>query len=701
MTQPKLTVINNIEALYGLLLYLKKFEYVAYDVETTGLTSKDEIIGFSVCVSEEEAFYLILSEWNPKTQTLDQVGGSLYSETVCKIIEALVGKKLIMHNSVFDCYMTESYFKVKLMDSVHTDTLILAHLLNENRRVGLKELAASMYGESSTQEQAEMKASVIANGGKLTKAEYQMYKANGELLGKYGAKDAWLTYKLFLDLVPELYEQDLDKFFYEEESMPLLRGPTYQLNTTGIQIDTSRLLSLKKTLEAECLEAKTFIHKEIYEKVKTKYPATNQKNTFNIGSNQQLSWLLFGQYELEFSKLTKSGKAACKSLGLRPPYTKSARRDFILTCINNVDTIYQPEAVVNGKKIRAKKYGEPWRYIEVDKKTLKSLAHKYKWIERLLEYKQKEKLLKTYVEGTEKRLSYGIIRPRFLQHGTTSGRYSSRDPNYQNLPRNDQRIKECCIARHGKVFVSADFSQLEPRVFAYYSGDERLMKAFGGTTDFYSVVGIEVTGKYDALPLKEGHPDAFGVKYKGLRDMAKTIALAVAYGATAFQLAPVIGKNVDDTEKDVQEYLERFPGVKKMMLDAHKIAKETGQVLSYFGRPRRIPAAKDITRLYGKTDHQELPYEMRSLLNLATNHRIQSTGASIVNRAAIRFYNDCKELGLDARLISQIHDELVVECKEQDAETTSVLLQNAMETTTVLPDITFEAIPRISKNLSK
>ena len=118
--------------------------------------------------------------------------------------------------------MVEAYFKIRLIESLHTDTMILAHLLNENRRVGLKELAASMYGEDSTLEAKDMKESVAKNGGLLTKANYEMYKADSQLMGKYGAKDAWITYKLFLDLVPELYKQKLDKFFYEEESMPLL-----------------------------------------------------------------------------------------------------------------------------------------------------------------------------------------------------------------------------------------------------------------------------------------------------------------------------------------------------------------------------------------------------------------------------------------------------------------------------------------------
>jgi DNA polymerase-1 len=107
------------------------------------------------------------------------------------------------------------------------------------------------------------------------------------------------------------------------------------------------------------------------------------------------------------------------------------------------------------------------------------------------------KLLNTYIKGLGSKVQYGIIRPNFLQHGTTSGRYASRNPNFQNLPRDDERIKQCVTARPGKVFVSADQSQLEPRVFASYSQDKRLMDAFNGASDFYSVVGMEVYDKFD------------------------------------------------------------------------------------------------------------------------------------------------------------------------------------------------------------
>src|SRR6185369_9480654 len=119
----------------------------------------------------------------------------------------------------------------------------------------------------------------------------------------------------------------------------------------------------------------------------------------------------------------------------------------------------------------------PWGYIACDKATLKKIAPKHKWVASLLQYQQKNKLLNTYIKGTEERIHYGVVTSSYLQHGTMTGRYASRNPNLQNLPRDDQRIKGCFVARPGKSFVSADFSQLEPRVFSYYSGDKHLMES--------------------------------------------------------------------------------------------------------------------------------------------------------------------------------------------------------------------------------
>lgn len=692
----KLNIIETNAGVENLILYLEDKEYVALDTETTGVHVGAEIVGYSVCASEDEAFYVITAKWD---------GAKLiYLETkdsASIFMKYIKSKQIMGHNFLFDALRIEENYKVSLIDSCHTDTMVLAHLLDENRRIGLKELALDIFGESATEQQKAMKESVIANGGQLTKANYEMYKADSQLLAKYGAQDALLTFKLFNHFIPQLYKQGLDKFFYEDESMPLLRTATYELNKTGLNVDLPKLAALKKQLEAECLEAKAFIYQEIDAKIRDKYPATTKKNLFNIGSSSQLAWLIFGEYGLEFGTLTDAGKAVCRSMGLKLPYALKAKRDFINACLQSKDDIYAPETSIGVKITKAKKIKDPWAYIKCDKKTLQSLAPKYKWIEKLLEYQRKTKIITTYIKGIQTRVQYGVIHPSFLQTGTTSGRYASRNPNLQNLPRNDQRVKECFVSRPGKVFVSADYSQLEPRVFSYYSGDTRLMQAFDGKTDFYSVVGMAVYAKTDCTPQKEGSPEAFGIKYKKLRDDAKTIALARAYGASAFQLAPTIGKSAEDTQTDLDNYDKSVPGVRKMMIDAHELAKEHGYVTSLFGRPRRMPDAKKINKIYGKKDHSELPYEARSLLNLACNHRIQSTGASIVNRASIRFLNDCKDLNIEAKLVCQIHDELVVECDENYAEEVSLLLQNAMENTTLLDGVLLEAVPRITKNMAK
>jgi DNA polymerase-1 len=684
-----LRIIHTLSDISRVSEYVSDKSFIAYDCETTGITSRDEVVGVSISADENTAYYIVLAKWNTETKRLDHIPGM--KDAVRTLLEQIKTKNLIMHNSVFDCMMAEAFFKIRLIDSIHTDTMILAHLLDENRRVGLKELSKTYFGADSTQESADMKASVLDNGGVWAAKNKEMYKADSALLAKYGAKDALLTYKLFLKLVPELYEQNLDKFFYEDESMPLLRGATYEMNTIGLQVDRDRLMKLKKTLEAECAEAKAFVQSEIQSLVKDKYPGDTKNNAFNIGSPSQLAWLLFGHMALEFNSLSKEGKNACKALGLKLPYTYSAQREFISTCTAAKGLVY------NGKK----KFKDPWSYIAVDKKTLSKLAPKYEWIAKLLEYKKKMKLLTTYVEGIENRLHYGIIQPSFVQHGTSSGRFASRLPNFQNLPREDERIKQCIISRPGKSFVSADFSQLEPRVFAYYSKDSRLMSAFDGTSDFYSVVGREVYSKHDSLPHKDGSPDAFGIKYKKLRDLSKVIALASAYGATPFQLAPTTGKSIDETQKDMDAYFERFPGVQIMMLEAHELANKDGQVTNLFGRPRRIPDAKNIKKIYGNVPHAELPYEARKLLNMACNHRIQSTGASIVNRAMIKVLETVRALKIDCKVVSQVHDEIILECGEKDADTVSLLLQDAMENTVKLEGVALEAIPRISKTFAK
>lgn len=701
----KLIVIRTASELENLKTVLEssEIEYVAFDTETTGVSKESEIIGYSIAYNDHEAYYVVLSEWNPTWKKLDYLDTRALSE---EILLGLRFKQLIMHNAIFDCWMVRNNFGIELMPSVHTDTMQLAWLLDENRRVGLKELGTSIWGLESAAEQAAMKESVTKNGGSLTKDCYELYKADSEIMGRYGAKDAILTFKLFLHLTEELFEQGqgLQNFFYDEETMPLLRGPTYDLNTTGLKVDPEALQTLKRTLEAETMEQKAFIYKEIQPLVADKYPGTSKAKTFNISAPRQLAWLLFEVMGQEFGTLTDEGRELCHFLGVKLPYSYRNKRDFVQLVKDRAGMIWVPEYISpkTSKLVRAKKIGNYWNYVTCGKETLGKLADKYKWVEVFLAYAKNCKILKTYVGGIETHLQYGIIRPSFLQHGTTSGRYSCKAPNFQNLPRDDKRVKSCIVARPGKVFVAADYAQLEPRVFASFSKDERLMACFEKGEDFYSVIGMEVFGKYDCSVIKDDK-NSFAKLYPSLRNASKVIALSAAYGTTAPKMAPALGMSMDQAQEVIDNYFESYPSVKQLMVDSHDMAKKTGQVTNLFGRPRRMPAAMDIPL---KRQHKDLPYDQRNILNLAMNHRIQSTGASIMNRAAIAFCNYRTELAKtdprwnEVKIIIQVHDELGLEGPEELAEEMVALLKEAMEHTVELPGVKLLAEPKIAKNLA-
>jgi DNA polymerase-1 len=700
-----LITIRDQSGVDQLLEHLKDKEFVAFDTETTGTDyNGSAIIGYSISAEVDVGYYVILSYWDAKAQALAHLDTRL---SAADVMSALASKKLIMHNAVFDCAMVEGNFNVCLMPSVHTDTMIASHLLNENRPNGLKDRALELYGEDATEEQRAMKESVHANGGQLTRSCYELYKADPDLLAKYGAKDAILTLKLFYNDTPAVYDEELDTFVYDEESMPLLRGPTYDLNTTGLLVDATGLQNLKGQLEAECLDAKSFVYKEIAPAVAKKYPATGKTNVFNIGSSKQLAWLLFFQLGNDFNTLTKGGKELCKALGMKLPYTGRARREFIETVIDNKGRVWaEPKWNPKTKKMSgAKKVQDPWNYLACGKESLQKVVDKYKWAERLLEYSKNMKLLNTYAIGIQTRMRYNVIHPSFLQHGTTSGRYSSNSPNFQNLPREDKRIKSCVIARPGKVFVGADYSQLEPRVFASMSQDPALMACFASGEDFYSVIGAAVFGKTGCSLVKDDK-NSFAKLYPRLRDQAKVLALATPYGRLAFQQATAMGIPTEEAEMLISRYFDEYPKVELMMLESHEQVKKHGVVYNLFGRPRRIPDAMNIVNLYGNIPHHELPYQARTLLNLAMNHRVQSTGASIMNRAAIACWNMIHTLAKEdpnwneVKIVMQIHDEMILEGPESLGESMAIVLKDAMENTTELPGVALIAEPKIGRSLA-
>jgi DNA polymerase I-like protein with 3'-5' exonuclease and polymerase domains len=702
----QISILRTNAEVRQLVEYLSDKDIVVIDTETTGVTEESEIIGYAICADTDVAYYVVTAYWDVETKALVYLETK---DTAPTVMRALKGKRLVGHNIMFDVAMIHRNYGVLLLDEVFCDTMILAHLLDENRKVGLKELGASFYGAEAKKEQEEMKASVIKNGGVLTKELYELYKGDSELIAKYGAQDVLLTWNLFYDLIPQLYEEKLDKFFFDDECMPLLKTATYDMNTTGMKIDLDKLDKLRRELEIEMLELKDFVYKQIDPHVKDKYPGTNARNAFNINSSNQIAWLLCEKLGNTFPYLTDAGLEVCEALGMKRPYTVGAKKEFIAALKDaHGRTWREPNTVWDKKTKKYKGKGivkDYWTYVSTDKEALSDFAAKYKWVEKLLEYKALDKILTTYVLGIQKKVRYGIIHPNFLQHGTTSGRYSCKEPNFQNLPRNDKRVKACVVSRPGKVFVGADESQLEPRVFASTSGDETLMGSFAKGEDFYSVVGAPVYGKTECSLYKD-QPNSFAVLYPKLRDIIKAFSLATPYGTSAFQQSVKLKLPKEECQDIIDRYFAKYPKVELMMLESHEQAKQNGVVYSLFGRPRRIPEAKNITKRFGTVPREELPYEARTLLNLGMNHRVQSTAASIMNRSAIRCVKVIREMAtLDPRwnevkLVLQVHDELVLEGPEELGEDMCEILKTCMETTVTLPGVALVAVPKIATNLA-
>ncbi len=710
----RLILVKTLQQLKALEAYIADKDVLAYDVETTGTDKESIITDFAICaeVGKVDVAYCVqIAYWDVKEQKL------LYYEThkgAKAFLEKLKGKRLIMQSGPFDCAMTMNNYGVELIQDLEIDTLAIGHLLNENRLNGLKERGVELFGENARAEQAEMKASVIKNGGVLTKDLYELCKADSDLRANYCAKDTILTMNVACHDLPILYAEKLDQFYFEE-TMPLMRGPTYQMNTTGLRVDPEKLSKLKGELEVQILTLEAEIYADIEVYTRKKYPKGFGKKAkeFNISSREQLAWLLFEELGEYFHMLTKTGQKMLKVLEMKRPYTNEAKREFIEMCDGRQGQTWEAWEWNSKKKFMEKKIRKipkPVKYMSVGKETCEIFSKRYRWVAKLMEHAKARKLLKTYVEGIQKRMKYSIIRPSFLQCGTTSGRYSSKNPNFQNLPRGDKRVKSCIVARQGKVFVGADYAQLEPRVFTSVSQDPSLLACFVEGLDFYSVVGAPIFDKEGkSTTLKKGQPGSFDTLFPEGRQMAKSVALGLPYGQTEWKMSATLGRPIEECRQIAHDYFTGFPGVKSMMLKAYDEAMTNGVVYNLFGRPRRMPKAKKIRELFGDAEHSELPYEWRTILNLAVNHKIQSTAASLMNRAAIAFYEACQLRSwslsdarwLEVRIVMQVHDELIVECPEALAEEVAALLKYCMENTSTLPGVALIAEPKIGLDLAE
>ncbi|MDB6087983.1 MAG: polymerase [Gammaproteobacteria bacterium] len=291
---------------------------------------------------------------------------------------------------------------------------------------------------------------------------------------------------------------------------------------------------------------------------------------------------------------------------------------------------------------------------------LEELAASYPLPRIVLDYRALAKLKSTYTDKLPEQIyeHTGRIHTSFHQAVAETGRLSSADPNLQNIPirrAEGRRIRQAFVAPPGHVLMAADYSQIELRIMAHLSGDEGLLAAFAEDRDVHEATAAEVFG----VPLAEVTADQ--------RRLAKTINFGLIYGMSPFGLARQLGIDRGSAQKYVERYFQRYPGVKRFMDETRARAHQTGYVETVYGRRLYLPDIRS-----GNKQTQQ--YAERSAINAP----MQGTAADIIKRAMIAVDAWCTREDIPARLIMQVHDELVLEVREDATEAVSVGIREHM-----------------------
>ncbi len=305
----------------------------------------------------------------------------------------------------------------------------------------------------------------------------------------------------------------------------------------------------------------------------------------------------------------------------------------------------------------AKKTSRGW---STDAAALDAVAGMHPIVELVLLYRQYSKLLSTYCDGLRRAAGPdGRVRTTYNQTETRTGRISSSEPNLQNIPVRTElgrEMRRFFRAREGWVLVDADYSQIELRVLAHLSGDREMCDAFINGEDIHTRTASQIF----RVPPESVTPL--------MRSRAKTVNFGIVYGIGAFSLAKDLHISRKEAEEYINSYMSTFSGVRDFMERSIASARETGAAVTMFGRRRPLPelaASNRNTRAFGE--------------RVARNTPIQGSAADIIKLAMIRVSERLKSEGLSARLILQVHDELIVEAPEEEADRVAQLLTHEME----------------------
>jgi DNA polymerase I-like protein with 3'-5' exonuclease and polymerase domains len=779
--EKKYYTVQDEETLKLLHQHILDSDVIAVDTETTGLNPrKNKIIGWSVSGDEGVGFYLptLVFDYEKDELVLQEINGKSTEVISRNLLKLLIGKKLVFHNASFDVQFIKNYFGVDLLPSVYVDTGLLVHTVYEEGAFGFgnpfglksiaimnqKELGLDVQ-EAANKEQIELKESIKSNGGSTTKVLYEIFKADLDILSKYASADTDLTLRICNLYLKKLKEEGLEKFFFEEEVMPIYREVTVPMEAAGVDLDVELIEKVYNEIVEDQKANKEIVMKSLLDitEVKEWVVATAMTN-FPVSHKGNWAQNLITRYSIPLPKSEKTGKYSLtqKNIEAFEPSNDKERlvKEFLLTgdesILEDVEKVRISMAMWKESNdgeyinIQSKKHlGEiVFKYMGIEPKVkgantksgrakfdmdmVKELAKEYPWAENLRVYNRLLKIKSTYVDRFRDRQEDGRYYFYFKQNGTVSGRYGS---DAQQLPKPLEEgeeapiimkyvnvVRKFLIAGNGRKVIDADYESLEPHCFASVTGDKALQEIFNKNWDFYSTVAIkteklnEDTTRFpNGVSADKSAPNYLKKLDAPARNKAKAYSLGIAYGMEAYALKMTLGVDQKTAERLVQGYLDGFPQLKEWRENSRLQVKAHGYIKNYVGRVRHLPKVqktyikfqdkmmdwrfrKELEQTYGKDVVLQAYRDYRNGLNNCLNFQLQSLAAAVVNRAALKINQKAKELGIDALCQAQVHDQLIVNVDEKDAEMFAPYVQEIMENTTKLPGVTLKAPPEIANN---
>ena len=609
-----------------------KSPQVAYDSETDGLdTISANILGFSLCYEAGKAVYIPIARQSD--DLFAESTGIPLKDALTQLLRLFQAKSVTvaMHNAKFDLKVLATNIKKagfknaelteKILESSIYDTMIYAWLQNPERTgknsYSLESLSEQILGLKG------IEFSDIVEKGQ-TFEDVPLEKA-----APYGAEDADFTLKM-------AQAQQKGGFDPSTKLRDRTDSPT---QPPVVECNNSSVLPV-----VECRNSG--VSRPPLEKL-----FQLEMKVLPILTKMELTGIHLDTATLHaYNKELTEGIAAAEQ-----SIYKEVGHEFNIASPKQLQTVlFEERGLKAGKKTKTG--------YSTDTSVLEELAFEDPVPRMILDYREMAKLKSTYVEALPKLVDdQGRIHTDFVQTGTATGRLSCRDPNLQNIPvRNEagRRIRSAFTAPEGKVLISADYSQIELVVLAHLSGDKNMSQSFIDGTDFHKATAALI---YGVVP-DEVTPE--------MRRTAKTINFGVIYGMSAFRLARDLGISRTQASQFIENYFAQYSSVDAFIKDTIKKAEETGWVETLFGRRRPIMNINSRNKL-----------EKAAAERIAVNTPVQGSAADIVKTAMLAVSDALKTSASPARLLLQVHDELIFECPDDKAtiDTTIALIKDKME----------------------